>query len=168
MTFDLGLDPMVLLLKLDLDMVMMYLYTQIKVCSFSFSKVLAWTDRQTDLSEIITCPQMRMIRCNDNIFNRGNTEDIMWYFLQGSSVLASLNKKFVCSALKENSCAHERDKTKCYFQNMFLIMIYLESTYSANSTSILQQIGEKEVFLRVNCGSMSRNLIYESQLMKFL
>ena len=63
-TFDLDFDPMTLILKLDLDMVKMYLYTEDEVPSYSSSKVIAWTDtqthrhtdRQTDLSEIITYP----------------------------------------------------------------------------------------------------------------
>ena len=55
---------MTLILKLDLDMVKMYLYTEDEVPSYGSSKVIAWTDtqidrhtdRQTDLSEIITYP----------------------------------------------------------------------------------------------------------------
>ena len=46
-SFDLDLDPMTLVLKLDLDMVKMYLYTKNELPSYSSSKVIAWTDRQT-------------------------------------------------------------------------------------------------------------------------
>ena len=60
-SFDLDLDPMTLVLKLDLDMVKMYLHTKNKVPSYSGSKVIAWTDRQTDSSEIITYPHTRMV-----------------------------------------------------------------------------------------------------------
>ena len=63
--FDLDLNPMTLILKPDLDMIKMYLYTKNDVPSFSSSKVIAWTDtqtdRQTDLTEIITYPQTRMV-----------------------------------------------------------------------------------------------------------
>ena len=57
MTFySFDLDSMTLVLKLDLDMVKMYLHTQNEVPSYSISKVIAWTDRQThtqtDSSEI--------------------------------------------------------------------------------------------------------------------
>ena len=51
---------MTLIFKLDLDMVKMYLYTEDEVPSYRSSKVIAWTDRQTDrqtnLSEIIAYP----------------------------------------------------------------------------------------------------------------
>ena len=47
-TFDLHLDPKTLILKVDLDMVKMYLYTENEVPSYSSSKVIAWTDTQTD------------------------------------------------------------------------------------------------------------------------
>ena len=40
-SFDLGLDPMTLILKLDLDIVKMYLHTKNKVPSYSSSKVTA-------------------------------------------------------------------------------------------------------------------------------
>ena len=52
---------MTLILKLDLDMVKMYLYTKYEVPSFSGSKVIAWTDTQTDSTEIITYPHTRMV-----------------------------------------------------------------------------------------------------------
>ena len=68
-SFDLDLDPMTLILKIDLDMVKMYLHTKNEVPSYSGSKVIAWTDRQTDgqthrqtdSSEIITYPHTRMV-----------------------------------------------------------------------------------------------------------
>ena len=61
MFYSFDLDPMILVLKLDLDMVKMYLHTKIEVPSYSSSKVVAWTDRQTDPSEIITSTHMRMV-----------------------------------------------------------------------------------------------------------
>ena len=45
--FDLDLEPITLILKLDLDMVKMYLHNKNKVPSYSGSKVIARTDRQT-------------------------------------------------------------------------------------------------------------------------
>ena len=39
---------MTLILKLDLDMVKMYLHTKNEVSMLSGSKVIAWTDRNTD------------------------------------------------------------------------------------------------------------------------
>ena len=56
--FDLDLDPMILVLKLDLDIIKMYLCTENEVPSFSGSKV---ADTQTDSTEIITYPHMRMV-----------------------------------------------------------------------------------------------------------
>ena len=47
-SYDLDLDPMTLILKLDLDMVKMYLHTKNEVPMSSGSKVIAWTDRNTD------------------------------------------------------------------------------------------------------------------------
>ena len=62
-SFDLGLDPMTLILKFDLDMVTMYLYAENKVPSCNILKDIAWTDThrqiQTDLTEIITYPHKR-------------------------------------------------------------------------------------------------------------
>ena len=60
---------MIFILKLDLDMVQMYLYTENEIPSYNGSKVVAWTDghtetqtdTQTDLIEIITYPQIRMV-----------------------------------------------------------------------------------------------------------
>ena len=39
-SFDLDFDPMTLILKLNLDMVKMYLHAEIKVPSYSISKVI--------------------------------------------------------------------------------------------------------------------------------
>ena len=47
MFYSFDLDPLTLVLKLDLDMVKMYLHTKNEVPSYSGSKVIAWTDRQT-------------------------------------------------------------------------------------------------------------------------
>ena len=47
MFYSFDLDPMTLVLKFDLDMVKMYLHTKNEVPSYSSSKVIAWTDRQT-------------------------------------------------------------------------------------------------------------------------
>ena len=60
---------MTLILKLDLDIVQMYLYTKNEVSIWSSSKVLAWTDihidrqmdRQTDMIENITNPDLRVV-----------------------------------------------------------------------------------------------------------
>ena len=46
--FDLDLDPMTLVLKLDLDIRKMYVCTENEVPIFNSSKVIIWTDRQTD------------------------------------------------------------------------------------------------------------------------
>ena len=51
---------MTLLLKLDLDMVKMYLYTENKVPSFNISKVIAWTDTQTDRQTGVKLLPIRM------------------------------------------------------------------------------------------------------------
>ena len=59
------LDLMTLVLKLDLDVVKIYLHTQNEVPSYGSSKVIAWTDRQTHSSEIITYPHMRMVNISD-------------------------------------------------------------------------------------------------------
>ena len=40
-SFDLDLDPMILVLKLDLDMIKMYLCTKNEVPTYSGSKVIA-------------------------------------------------------------------------------------------------------------------------------
>ena len=45
---DFDLDPMTFILKLDLDVVKMYLYANNEVPSSSGSKIIAWTDRQTE------------------------------------------------------------------------------------------------------------------------
>ena len=46
-------------------MVKMYLYTEYEVPNFNISNVIAWTDtltdRQTDLTEIITYPHTQMV-----------------------------------------------------------------------------------------------------------
>ena len=61
LNFDFDLDPMTLILKLDLDMVKMYPYTKNEIPSYSSSKVIAQTDTQTDSTEIIAYPHMRMV-----------------------------------------------------------------------------------------------------------
>ena len=48
-------------LKLDLDIVKMYVCTQNEASTINDSKVIAWTDRQTDSTEIITCPHTQMV-----------------------------------------------------------------------------------------------------------
>ena len=53
-SFDLDLDPMTLVLKFDLDIVKMYVCTKNEVPTFNSFKVIIWTDRETDLTEIIT------------------------------------------------------------------------------------------------------------------
>ena len=59
------LDPMTLILKLDLDIVEMYVCAQNEATTFNSSKVIAWTDRntdrQTDSIEIITYPHMWIV-----------------------------------------------------------------------------------------------------------
>ena len=52
---------MTLILKLDLDMVKMYLDTTNEVSMSSSSKVIAWTDTQTDKTENITYLHMRVV-----------------------------------------------------------------------------------------------------------
>ena len=54
-------DPMTLILKHDLDIVKMYVGTENKVPSFGSSEVIAWTDTQTDSTEIIAYPHERMV-----------------------------------------------------------------------------------------------------------
>ena len=49
-------------LKIDLDMVKMYLYTKNEVSMWSGSKVMAWTDRQTDMTENIIYPHTRVVK----------------------------------------------------------------------------------------------------------
>ena len=44
----LDLDPMALLLKFDLDIVKMYMCTKDEAPTFNSSKVIVWTDTQTD------------------------------------------------------------------------------------------------------------------------
>ena len=46
--FDLDLDPMTLVLKLDLDIVKLYVCTKDEAPTSNGSKVIAWTDIQTD------------------------------------------------------------------------------------------------------------------------
>ena len=46
--FDLGLDPMTLILKHDLDIVKRYVCTENEASTFNSSKVIVWTDRYTD------------------------------------------------------------------------------------------------------------------------
>ena len=66
LNFDLDLKLITLILKLDLDMVKMCLYAENEIPSHSGSKVIAQTDRhtdrQTDLTEIITYTHTRMIK----------------------------------------------------------------------------------------------------------
>ena len=52
---------MTLVLKFDLDMVKMYLYVENKFPSYSRSKVIARTDKHSDLTEIITYPHTLMV-----------------------------------------------------------------------------------------------------------
>ena len=52
---------MTLILRLGLDMVKVYLYAEHELLNYSGSKVIAWTDRHTDLTEIITYPHTRMV-----------------------------------------------------------------------------------------------------------
>ena len=47
-SFDIDLNPMTLVLKPDLDIINMYMCTEKYIPIFSGSKVIAWTDRQTD------------------------------------------------------------------------------------------------------------------------
>ena len=49
MFYSFDLEPMTLIFKLDLDMVKMYLHAENEVPSYSGSKVIAWTDRQTQV-----------------------------------------------------------------------------------------------------------------------
>ena len=69
---------MTLILKLDLDMIKMYLHTENELSMLRGSKVIAWTDRntdrqtdtdrnrqtdrQTDMTENITYPHTRMVK----------------------------------------------------------------------------------------------------------
>ena len=66
MFYSFDLDIMTLILKYDLDMVKMYLHTKNEVPSYSSSKVIAWTDRQTytetDSNEIITYTHTQMVK----------------------------------------------------------------------------------------------------------
>ena len=52
---------MTLILKLDLDMVKTYLHTKNEVPMWRGSKVIAWTDRQTDMIENSTYPHTRVV-----------------------------------------------------------------------------------------------------------
>ena len=69
-SYDLDLDPMTLILKLNLDMVQMYLHAKNEVSMSRGSKVIAWTDRNTDRQEHrhtdmtgnIICPHMRVVK----------------------------------------------------------------------------------------------------------
>ena len=47
-SFDLNLEPMSLVLKLDLDIIKMDVSTKTEVPTFSGSKVIILTDKQTD------------------------------------------------------------------------------------------------------------------------
>ena len=47
-SFDLDIDPMILVLKPDLPMVKMYMHNKHEVPSYSSSKVIASTDRHID------------------------------------------------------------------------------------------------------------------------
>ena len=60
-TFDFDIDPITLTLKLELKMVKMNLYTKNEVPSYSNSRLIAWTDRRTDTTEIITYRCTRMV-----------------------------------------------------------------------------------------------------------
>ena len=59
---------MTLIIKLDLDMVKMYLHTKNEVSMSRGSKVIVWTDRntdthtQTDMTENITYPHTRVVK----------------------------------------------------------------------------------------------------------
>ena len=63
--FDLDPDPMTLLLKFDLDIVKIYMCTKNEFPTFNGSKVITWTDTQTDTktdsTEIITYLHMQMV-----------------------------------------------------------------------------------------------------------
>ena len=81
-SFNLDLDPMTLALKLDLDIIKMYVYTKNEVLSFSGSKVIMWTDTQTDWLKLLPTAYvggiMRMVKidmtllCQSNILRTGS------------------------------------------------------------------------------------------------
>ena len=52
---------MTMTLKIDLDVVKMYLHTKNEVPMWSSSKVIVWTDRQTDTTKNITYPHSQVV-----------------------------------------------------------------------------------------------------------
>ena len=66
---------MTVIFKLDLDMVKMYLHTKNEISMSRGSKVIAWTDRDTDrqadMTENITYPHMRVVIIQTCINKKG-------------------------------------------------------------------------------------------------
>ena len=62
---------MTFILTFDLDMFKMYLHAKIEVSMSSGSKVIAWTDRntdtQTDMTENITYPHTRVVKMDTRL-----------------------------------------------------------------------------------------------------